>query len=64
MGTPDDRARMNPISGILDMLGLPKPDEIIPVPADIAVMEGIPTVSDITGDIAGKAKSKLASRRF
>lgn len=64
MTTSNERARMNPIAAILDMLGLPTPDEVIPVPADVAEMVGIPTVSDIAGDIAGKAKAKIGSRRF
>lgn len=64
MTTSNERARMNPIAAILDMAGLPTPDEIIPVPADVAEMVGIPTVSDIAGDIAGKAKAKIGSRRF
>lgn len=64
MTTPEERARMNPAAAVLDILGLPKPDEIIPAPADVAEIVGIPTISDITGDIAGKAKAKLRSRRF
>lgn len=43
----ESTARTNPFSGLLDMLGLPRLDEIIPTPASIAEITGIPTISDI-----------------
>lgn len=64
MATADQRASMNPIAGVLDMLGLPKVDEVIPMPADVAGDLGLPTVASLTEGVLGKAKTKLRSRSF
>ena len=64
MATSDQRAAMNPVAGALDMLGLPKPDEFIPMPADVAGDLGLPTVASLTDGVLGKAKAKIKSRSF
>jgi len=64
VATPEERGRMNIVAGALDMLGLPKPDKVVPMPGDILEMAGIPTPSDIVSGIAGKVKSKVQTRRF
>lgn len=59
-----ERAKMNPVSATLDMLGLPKPDQLIPMPADVATAIGIPTLESIFGDMANKVTGKISSRSF
>ena len=60
----EERAKMNPFSATLDRLGLPQPDNIIPMPADVASAVGLPTPDKVFGDIAGKVTSKIGSRSF
>lgn len=64
MSTSDQRAAMNPIAAGLDMLGLPKLDELVPVPADVAQDMGLPTVSSLVDGALGNVKRKIKSRSF
>lgn len=57
--TPEERKRLNPVAVVLDALGIPTPDELIPMPADVASDLGIPTPRDLTRGM----KSKLESVR-
>ena len=64
MATPEQRATMNPFASALDMLGLPKLDELIPVPADVAQDMGLPTVASLVDGALGNVKRKIKSRSF
>lgn len=47
MAPQEDKARTNPLSGVFDILGLPRPDEIIPMPVDIVEIADLPIITDI-----------------
>ena len=64
MSGSDERAKMNPFSAAMDMIGIPKPDQIIPMPADVAKAIGLPTPESVFGDMAGKVTGKISSRSF
>lgn len=64
MTTPEDRKRLNPLAAVLDAVGLPTPDEIVPPPADVARMIGVPTPGDVAKEISGKIRGKVEARRF
>lgn len=47
MTTQEEKARTNPLSGVFDMLGLPRPEEILPMPVDIGEIADLPIIADI-----------------
>lgn len=61
-----ERAKLEPLPWVLDVLGLPQIDEVVPMPADVAKEVGVPTPRDvilgIVGDVKGKAQG--IGRRF
>lgn len=61
-----ERGKLEPLPLVLDVLGLPQIDEVIPMPADVAKEIGVPTpreiIMGIVGDVKGKAQG--IGRRF
>lgn len=59
MTSAEDRKRMNPVAAVLDVFGIPTPDELLPMPSDVARDIGIPTPRDL----AHGMKTKLEEIR-
>jgi len=47
MGIQENADKTNLISGVLDMLGLPRLDKILPAPADVVEISDIAIIGDI-----------------
>ncbi len=56
-------SRLANLFGVLDDLGLPAIDEVIPMPAEVAGDLGIPTPDHLMGNIKGGIKQKAQIMR-
>lgn len=56
-------SRLANLFGVLDDLGLPAIDEVIPMPAEVAGDLGIPTPGHLVGNIKGGVRAKAQTMR-
>jgi len=54
-----ERSKMNPVAAVLDAVGFPKPDEVVPMPADVAADLGVPTIGDVVRGVKEKIRSEI-----
>jgi hypothetical protein len=56
-------SRLANLFGVLDDLGLPAIDEVVPMPAEVASDLGLPTPDNVFGNIKGGIRSKAQGLR-
>lgn len=59
-----DRAEKHPLAAAVDALGLPELEDIVPFPADVAKMIGIPTPGDVAKELKNKVSGQVSSRKL
>lgn len=56
-------SRLANLFGVLDDLGLPSIDEVVPMPAEVARDLGLPTPDNVFGNIKSGVRSKAQGLR-